>query len=255
MVMTNLHTLDKGIAILALLSSEGPTLSVARIAERMELPLSTAYRYVSALKAQRLVEQDPLSGTYRLGPRLLEWAAAISRPDVRELALPWMVKLSRRSGETVILSGLRGHQGICLAKVEGHHALRVSHELGAVFPLHAGTSGKTLMAYLEPDDQEGILRDVGLERFTETTITDPDALREELRGICHRGHSESDGEVLRGTYGIGAPVFGVGRVIVAALSVSAPRHRLEGDRRTQTIQWVSETANEVTRSLVANGLG
>jgi DNA-binding IclR family transcriptional regulator len=253
--MTNLHTLDKGILILGLLAEEGAALSVATIAERMDLPLSTAYRYVATLKSQRLVEQDPLTGTYRLGPRLLEWSAAVARPGVRELALPLMTRLSRRCGETVILSGLRGHQGICLEKVEGHHALRVSHELGAVFPLHAGTSGKTLMAYLDPDDQEEVLREVGLERFTATTITDASMLREELQTIRVRGFAESDGEVLEGTYGIGAPVFGGGRRIVAALSVSAPRHRLGAERRGQTIRWVMDTAAQISRSLEDHGIG
>ena len=251
--MTNLHTLDKGIALLAMLAEGERTLSVSQIAERMELPLSTAYRYVATLKDHGLVEQEPVSGTYRLGSTLLEWAATVSRPGVREIALPFMAKLSRRCGETVILSGLRGREGICLEKVEGHHALRVSHERGAIFPLHAGTSGKTLMAYLDPDDQEDILSGADLQVFTETTITDPGTLREELRRIRARGYAESDGEVLRGTYGIGAPVFSADQRIAAAISVSAPRHRLEGERRAQTLGWVIASARLISAAIGSQG--
>ncbi|UCF09598.1 MAG: IclR family transcriptional regulator [Candidatus Bipolaricaulota bacterium] len=246
MSVGTLNTLEKGIAILDLLAEVGAPLGVAEIAERMGLPLSTAYRYVATLKQHQLLEQDPVAGSYRLGTRLLDWSGAVARPGVRQVSLPRMVSLSRRCGETVILSALRQHEGICLEKVEGHHALRVSHELGAVFPLHAGTSGKTLLAYVDPEDQKEILQSVGLERFTETTITDPELLRGELRRISAQGYAESDGEVLRGTYGIGAPIFSEAGRIIAALSVSAPRHRLEGERRKKTIEWVVNTAQEIT---------
>ena len=57
-------------------------------------------------------------------------------------------------------------------------------------------------------------------------------LRLELDKIKGQGFAESAGETIHGTYSIAAPIFGRSGRIIAALSVSAPRHRL-GDKKTQ----------------------
>ena len=249
-----MNTLDKSMRILSLFVDINPVLSVAEISERLEIPQSTAYRYVATLRKHQFLEQDSVMGSYRLGTRILELARSVAKPSLQEIALPLMEQLSRRSGESVILSGRRQHEGICLEKVEGHHALRVSHERGAVFPLHAGTSGKVLMAHLEARDQDEILRTMQLVRFSETTITDPQALKDELRRIREQGYAESDGEVLRGTYGIGAPIFSASRRILAGLSVSAPKHRLQRNKRTQVIEYVVAAATAITQELKTRGV-
>jgi DNA-binding IclR family transcriptional regulator len=223
-------------------------MNISEISARLNIPLSTVYRYTSELKRHRLLEQDKNSGTYRLGTRLLELASGVAKSGLRDAALPLMEQLSRKTGETVILSGLSGHKGICLEKVEGHHALRVSWERGAIFPLHAGSSGKVLMAYLSKDEQDEIIEQVDLTKFSETTITDRSRLKRELRRIKTQGYGESDGEVISGTYGIGAPILSLTGRIIAVLSVSAPTQRLQGDECQRMIQLVAKTARDISES-------
>jgi len=245
-----LNTLKKCVDILTLFADFGPVLTVADIAERLHLPKSTAYRYISALRTHGLLEEDMRRpGHYHLGMKLLHLARSVTKQSLLNIALPVMEQISRETGETVILSGLRQGQGICLEKVEGHHALRVSHERGAVFPLHAGASGKVLLAYLDEDEQNAILQRVELTRFSETTITDPKTLRVELKRIKAQGYAESDGEVIRGTYGIGAPILSASGGIVGVLSVSAPQHRLEDTERGRMIKLLVTSAERITGGL------
>ena len=248
--MDRLNTLKKCVDILTLFADFGPELNVVEIAERLHLPKSTVYRYVSALRTHGLLEEDiRRAGYYHLGMKLLHLARSVTKQGLLDVALSVMEQISRETGETVILSGLRQGQGICLEKVEGHHALRVSHEQGAIFPLHAGASGKVLLAHLDEDEQEAILQRVELTRFSETTITKPKELRSELRRIKMQGYAESDGEVIHGTYGIGAPIFSASGGIVAVLSVSAPRHRLEGAERDRMIELLTTSAERITEGL------
>ena len=58
-----------------------------------------------------------------------------------------------------------------------------------------------------------------LERFAETTITDPDALRAELAQIHERGYAFSNGELDRGVRGVAAPIFAADGTIAAGISV------------------------------------
>ena len=252
--MSDLSTLEKCVRILTLFRTVSPVMNVSDIAAHLGLPKSTAYRYLAALKRHGLIEDDVRTGDYRLGPKILELARSISRKSLEEIALPFMEELSRTTGETIILSGLRKHEGVCLEKVEGHHALRVSHERGAIFPLHAGASGKVLVAYLDEAEQDLIITKVGLPRFTETTIIDPDKLKRDLKKIKEQGYAESDGEVIRGTYGIGAPILTPSGTVLAGLCVDAPKQRLEGKNRTRMVSMVVRTARKIMEEIQAHSV-
>lgn len=249
--MSGLSTLEKGIRILTLFSRETPSMSAIEIARQLDLPASTAYRYLAVLREHHLIVQER-SGVYRLGTKILELAGCVIRPTLREIALPIMRTLSNQEGETVILSSLRDHDGVCLERIEGHHALRVSHQRGAVFPLHAGASGKALMAFLDADRQDTIIERFGLTRFTPNTITDPGKLREELDRIRRLGYAESSSEVDEGTYGIGAPILSADGQVLASLCVSAPTHRLEGNKRDRVIRRVVRSAGKISEGLRAS---
>ncbi len=243
-----LGTLEKCVQILTLFS-DSPVLQVSEIAEKMGQPRSTAYRYVAALKAHHLVEEADDGPGYQLGPKILELAATMSRRPLRDVARPYLERIGRETGETVILYGLRDHTGICLDKVDGNQTLRVSYDRGDVTPLHASATGKAIFAYLDAKEQRQIIKNVGLEAFTETTITDAKLLAEESIKICEDGFSESNGEAIEGTRGIAAPISSFSGRVVASIGVSVPQHRGEGDDRLLLIELLTEAAEQITREL------
>jgi DNA-binding IclR family transcriptional regulator len=247
-----LGTLEKCVKILTLFADR-TILQVSEIAGELDLPRSTAYRYIAALKAHLLVEEASERPGYRLGAKILELAATMTSKPLREVALPYMERISRETGETIILCGLHDYVGICMEIVEGHHALRVSYDLGDTYPLHASATGKAIFSYLEPKEQAMIIDDVGLERFTETTITDSEALFREADKICKDGYSESDGEAIAGTRGIAAPIFSFSGRIVASLGASVPSRRGEGEHKQQLIGLLTDAARRITREITAQG--
>jgi IclR family transcriptional regulator, acetate operon repressor len=85
---------------------------------------------------------------------------------------------------------------------------------------HAVANGKVLMAW------GTIPMPVRLERYTPHTITSPAALRAELETVRQNGYATAVGELEEGLAAVAAPVFGAGRVCIAALSVSGPVSRM-----------------------------
>jgi DNA-binding IclR family transcriptional regulator len=241
-----LNTFEKCVRILTLFSEASPTLQVAEIAERLHLPRSTAYRYVAALRKHRFLEPVPDGEGVRLGNRILELAATMSRKPLRDVAFSYMERIARETGETIMLCGLREHLGVCLAKVDGTHALRVSYELGDAYPLHTAATGKAILAFLDPDEQKAIVDDVGLPRFTDSTITQLSALRENLARVRKLGHAESEGEAIEGTRGIAAPIFSPSGRVTASIGVSVPTHRAQGENRRHLIRLLVEAAARIT---------
>ena len=110
---------------------------------------ATTYRYLSELVAFGLLEQDPVSRLYRLGPAVLRLA------NVRESAFPLrdsirtiVDRLSDATAETAHASLLDGLSLSTVAKKESpKHAARVSLS-EAIIPLHATASGMSRPAAL-----------------------------------------------------------------------------------------------------------
>ncbi len=244
-----MNTLEKCVRILTLFSKTKPTATVSYITKQLGLPSSTIYRYIAMLKRSGLIEQTDQAGMYCLGTKILELAHNVPKKSVQETSLPIMAQLSGKAGETVTLTGLREHDGICLEKVDGHHAFRVSFERGTTFPLHAGASGKVLLAHLDPQKQDQIIKELKYDKFSETTITEPKQLKAEIATISKQGFALSNGEMIHGTYGIAAPIFSLSRNVIAALSISAPNHRLEEKQRKQMVQLIVAAANKITDEL------
>jgi len=249
--VSRLNTLEKCVRILTLFSQSAPVLTVLEIAEHLDLPRSTAYRYISALRTHHLVEETPDGAGYRLGSRILELAATMSRRSLRDAVMPYMEEISGDTGETTILCVLRGHVGVCMEKVEGHHALRVSYELGDTYPLHAAATGKAILAHLAPTERDAILRDIGLPRLTDTTITRRLDLKRELDRILRKGYSESRGESIVGTYGIAVPIISPSGRVIASIGVSMPEHRAEPENRGRIIERLVEASRSISEELSA----
>ncbi len=115
---------------------------------------------------------------------------------------------------------------------------------------HTTANGKSMLAFMDAEKRERILDKHGLPRRTPNTITDREALEEELELVRDRGYAINDGEELEGLRGVGAPVKGREGVIEGALSISAPVGRMPEDRiHDELAEEVINTANAIQLDL------
>lgn len=244
-------TADKVLDILTLFSAETPLVTAPDVAARFRLSRSTTYRYLHLLKARGLLA-DAGAGGYRLGPQL----AALGRlahgaQDVDRVALPVMRDLARRTGETVLLTRCVGDRVITAQRVESQRAVRVSFEPGVPRHLHAGASAKILMAYLEPEVLEALLRRGRLPRLTARTITDPPRLRADLARIRRRGYAVTRGELDEGVRGIAVPLRDPNGAVVAGLSLAGPAFRVKQQDVPRLLRLLREAAARIEGLLAA----
>jgi len=102
-------------------------------------------------------------------------------------------------------------------------------------------------AGLEP--RSSVLHRHGLPAATENTITDRDELREELEQIRDRGYAIDNEERIEGIRYVATSISNEGGV-AGAVSVSAPRSRLNSERFKETLpSAVRSTANIVKVNL------
>ena len=220
--------------------------SAAEIAERLEMPRSTTYRYLQTLRSYGLIEEHGES-KYRLGSRVLQLArVARAGLGLSDVALPVMRRVSERIGEVVLLTRRSGLNVVCVERVDvSAHRVRLSYERGHVLPVHAGASAKVLLAFADPLEIDEVLEGARLVRFTSRTVVDPKRLRKQLAEIRLDGHVVTDGEVDDGVRGVAAPIFDADGKVAAGLSVAGPAYRLADSRISGVIRAVREGADEI----------
>lgn len=215
------------VADVLLLFVEGPsTLGVSRIARELGLSKAVVHRILQSLVGRDMVAVDPVTREYRLGSAAAALGArALRDSDLRSVALPLLRALRDETRETVTLSTPVPHGRVYLDQVVGLHEIKMTVELGRRFPLHAGSSGKCMLAFLDLAERDAVLAGP-LPALTAHTPVDAAALRVELDRVVAAGYAVSAGERQSDAGSVAAPVFGVGGEVVGAVSVCGPRYRV-----------------------------
>jgi len=221
--------LHRMCVILDCFTQETPQIGVREIARVTGYSSSTTGRLLQRMKDQQILRQDPATKEYALGMRLLNWAGVfLSSLDVRSVALPVMVDLLSDTRETISLYLRDGFERVCVERLESPQNVRIVARLGLRLPLHAGSAGKVMLAYLSPAEQEEVFMNRDLQVFTDRTITDKVLLRKELELIRSRGYAFSHGEWIADASGVAAPIFNGGELI-GAITISGPSQRFSAE--------------------------
>jgi DNA-binding IclR family transcriptional regulator len=232
--------------------SDGKSRSPIEISEGINLSSSTTFRILATLSYFNFIKRDEKTGEYGLGLACLELARAYQDTnDLRRVALPELEALRDDVKETVHLCILDKMEIVYLEKLSGLHAIGImSSRVGGRSPAHCTGVGKTLLAYLNPEQVRVHLAQHGLPAYTETTITDLDDLMLELTRIRQQGYAIDRGEHEYEVRCIATPIFDINGLAVAALSISGPSARMDPlQDNIELIQKAKETALKISRQL------
>jgi len=164
-------------------------------------------------------------------------------------ARPIMRKLMEQTGETANLGIEKENAVLFLGQVETHSTIRAFFPPGTLSPMHASGIGKALLAQMDAERLERVLKTVPREVFTKYTITDPAALLHDLAEARTRGYAIDGEEKNIGMRCIAAPVFDVAGEVVAGISVSGPTSRVGLEDLDRLGAAVTDAAKALTRAI------
>lgn len=192
---------------------------------------ATVRAALRALEAEGFVMPDGSGARYVLGARLMRLAdEGRGRFLLEQEIRPVMRRLSRESGETTTLNTYeRGATAaVCVIVEQSPAPLHYVLEVGDLKPLHAGASGKVILAQLGPEEAEDSISRSGLPAVTPRTTTEPAKLRRELQRIRRQGFATSRGQRLDGAVAFAAATFRGGEVH-GSLVITIPQYRFRPD--------------------------
>ena len=219
------QALDRAFDLLELMAEAGGEVALSQLAAASGLPVPTIHRIVRTLVASGYVLQLP-SRRYALGPRLIGLGESAAR-TVEAWAGPHLLALAESTGETANLAMLDGDLVVYVAQVpSSRHTVRMFTEVGRRVYAHCTGVGKAMLAQLPEDEVRGMVERAGMPAMTARSITEVDALLDELASVRAAGHAVDDGEQ---ETGVRCVAVAVPNRPATALSVSGPAGRVTPD--------------------------
>lgn len=224
-----IQSVDRAVDLLLAVAAASPAAATAPALARVcGLNRATAWRLLKTLQGRGLVAVDESTGRYSIGLTAMELGSAAGPDALIAAARPVLERICKQTGETASLA-VPGMGGLAYVDEVTPTAVLTASWLGRSVPLHATSTGKALLAFLPAEQVRRVLAGA-LPQFTDTTITEPDALAAELAATRARGYGVCAGELESSLYGVSAPVLDRNRHPLAVLSIWGPQDRVKQEK-------------------------
>jgi IclR family transcriptional regulator, KDG regulon repressor len=247
MADTPVKSADRTLDIFELFASELHGLTLSEISDRLGLARSSTHGLVRTLHARGYLVQDG-GRRFHLGARLIQLGLnAADRLDLRSAARTPLERLVAATHDTALLVVPdRGNLLYVDRILSDARDVRTDPRVSSRSPLHCSSLGKALLAAMDDASVMKIIDVVGLERATQYSIADSDALLADLARTRARGYAVDQQEALLGVFCVGAPVRDHTRHPIAAISLSTIKDFFDPAR---TGPQVAAAAVEISRAM------
>ncbi|SLN72647.1 Acetate operon repressor [Falsiruegeria litorea R37] len=235
------------LKLLDFFSASRPEIGLSQLARLARANKATVLRHLRSLEEFGLIEQNPLTKYYAIGPAAIRLAALREAANPRlDAARLRMQTAMQEVGESLHLSFLeKDILQTALVVETTKHTVRVSLDPTEVMPINATASGLSMLCYGPPTLMTQV-NSGELQNFTKETLTDPDQIRAQVETIRNRGWSNSNGSYEMGVHGFAAPIFGIDRVAIGTVAFAMPENRASDDRVPVILAALHTLAKDLT---------
>lgn len=207
-----LGTVRNAAQLLDLLSTGPAFHQLTDLAERSGLSLPTVHRLLRSLVAAGLVEQDPRSSRYGLGPELVRLSERyLERVPLLQTLAPYLVDLRNRTRASVLVALLVRDTVVYVDRIEGAGTGDTIRRSDRSAPAHRTAAGRLLLARRGPEAYAPLLGEPGLPAEAQWrswadgqyVIADVDGLHEHVEVAV--GVPGPDGTTLAALVATGGP--------------------------------------------------
>lgn len=145
-------SLARGLSILEAFDPATPKMGITDLARKTGLSKSTVFRLVHTLRTLGYIIPVEEENKYTLGPKVLGLGfAVLSSLELREVAQPYLMELSRNVKETVNLAVLDGWRLIYVERIKTQQIVNINLHVGSRLELYNTAMGRVLAAFQSED--------------------------------------------------------------------------------------------------------
>lgn len=221
------------------------------LAARTGLQRPTVHRMLKCLAAENMVQQNPETHRYFLGPMVFELGlTAAPRFNLREICHPALTRIAETTNDTVFLTQRSGLDSVCVDRHEGTFPIKTfTLEIGMRRPLGVGTGSLAILAALSEEEIRQIVG-ANAPRLSEYGLT-PAGLMAQVKNAQRHGYAVREAPTLAGVRSIGQALHNQSGIPFAALSISAISSRMTDKRVAELAALLKNETRLVEKQLAA----
>lgn len=245
------QSLARGLLVIRSFDEEHADQTLSDVARRTGLTRATARRLLLTLTDLGYVSAK--GRDFSLTPAVLHLGYAyLAALGVGGIAQPYLQDLSEQVHESASMTVLDGSDIVYVARVPTHRIFSVALAIGSRLPAWVTSMGRVLLADLPRDEVDAILDVSDVRALTPKTITEPEAIHQELDRAREQGWYLLDEELERGLRSVAAPIRDRSGRVTAAINVSTPAPRLSVEKViAEVVPHLVRTADQLSRAMQA----
>lgn len=245
------QSIERVFDIVEYIANQRGSVTLSRVSEDLNLPVSTVHRLLGSLLERGYVEQAATNRQYKIGIRFIELASQYLRGlELRTEAVLFLRELSRRGGHPAMMATMMDDEIVYLERLDEQGInLRNYSFIGQRRPLYSTGLGKAILMGLPKSKRDNLIARLELIPKTANTITDPERLKAELNLSLKRGYSRDNEEETLGFRCLAAPIKDYRNQVIAAVSTSWIEDFFDSVDEDKLASLVVETAMKISKRM------
>jgi len=237
-------SLERGLRVLQTFSREHAQLTLSEVAALTNLSPATVRRSLHTLETLGYVGR--IGRRFLLRPKVLAISAGyLSAINAEVVLQPFLQDVVNEVGGSSSVTILDDLEIVYIAHASANRAIRLTAGTGSRYPVYPTSMGRVLLAYQPQWVIESYFARATFRKLTESTETDPAALRCILKEIRECGYATIQDELDYGIVSVALPIFGPAGRIVAAANCADVTNRI--DRNSMVSQRLPALRRAVRR--------
>ncbi len=216
------QSLEIGISILKAITGGHRSMMLKDIAAKADMPASKVHRYMVSLIRSGLVEQDPLSSRYDLGPYALTLGlVAVDRLDRIGLGVSAIAELRDEINETTALAVWSDKGPVIVRSERPHRPITVNVVTGTALDTLTSASGRIFASWLPPARIHSLITEEMKSPGLPPDVRTTKAFNSLIASIRKQGVAAVvDYHLVPGVAAVAAPVFNSkGEITLSILAI------------------------------------
>jgi IclR family pca regulon transcriptional regulator len=245
-------SLARGLTILEAFDLTNPIMGITDLARKTGLSKSTVFRLVQTLRSREYIIDARKGKKYTLGPKVLGLGfAVLSGLELREVAQPYLMDLSRQIRQTVNLAVLDEWKLIYIERIKTHQIVSIDLHVGSRLELYNTAMGRVLAAFQGKDWISQYLK--YLKQFQEAKpywIENGRKLKKILEDVRKNNFSINNEDLAPGLRSVAAPVINREEHVVGAVNIAVSSSLYSLQRlKQELISPLLKTTHAISKSL------
>jgi DNA-binding IclR family transcriptional regulator len=248
----NIQSLEKGLKILDAIIEAAAPVTLTDIVRRFEMDRASAFRFLQTLEQRGYLRKNAETKEYDVGGRVYYWASRLrEKTSLIDSFHGHLQRLAAMTGQTAHL-GMFVNDRVLLADfASSDSVIAIQHQIGGLEPLYCSAVGKAVLAALPEGRREELIEKASFVPLTSKTITNAQALREDLALTRERGFAIDDSETHDALSCVARAILGPDRMPIGSVGITCVTALVNSQlgRFDKIARAVVSTADEVTRLL------